>query len=70
MTKPHPLPYREALRFVGADAARSADLAVIGVTTSLDAQTVISLGAGIAARNFSEPAVIKAVKLRTEARPA
>jgi hypothetical protein len=40
------------------------------MTTSLDAQTVVSLGASIAARNFSEPAVIKAVKLRTEARPA
>jgi HAD superfamily hydrolase (TIGR01509 family) len=78
-TKPHPLPYLEGLRRLGADAsasiafedsrsgvtsARAAGLAVVGMTTSLDAATLHALGASIAVKDFTDPAVMELVRSR------
>ena len=78
-TKPHPLPYLEGLRLLGAQAsasvgfedsrsgiaaAQAAGLAVVGMTTSLDAGTVKALGATIAVTDFTDPAVIQLVRRR------
>jgi HAD superfamily hydrolase (TIGR01509 family) len=77
--KPHPLPYLEGLKALGASAscsiafedsrsgiasAHAASLAVVGMTTSLDARTVLGLGAVLAARDFADPAVIELVRRR------
>jgi len=79
LTKPHPLPYLEALRLLGADAsasvafedsrsgvasAHAAGLAVIGMTTSLDPPTLSSLGATLTAKDFTDPGVIDLVRRR------
>jgi HAD superfamily hydrolase (TIGR01509 family) len=76
-TKPHPLPYLEGLRALGASAARSiafedsrsgiasahaAGVTVVAMTTSLDARTGLSLGASLAARDFTDLAVIALVR--------
>jgi HAD superfamily hydrolase (TIGR01509 family) len=78
-TKPHPLPYLEGLRRLGADpsasiafedsrsgvtSAHAAGLAVVGMTTSLDAATLHSLGASIAVKDFTDPAVTELVRSR------
>ncbi len=78
-TKPHPLPYLEALRRLGADpsasvafedsrsgiaSAHAAEVAVVGMTTSLDGEIVRSLGASIAAKDFTDPAVMELVRRR------
>jgi HAD superfamily hydrolase (TIGR01509 family) len=78
-TKPHPLPYLEGLRRLGADAsasiafedsrsgvtsAHAAGLAIIGMTTSLDPATLRSLGASIAVKDFTDPAVMELVRSR------
>ena len=78
-TKPNPLPYLEGLHLLGADASRSigfedsrsgitaahaAKLAVVGMTTSLEAPAVLALGATIAARDFTDPAVLDLVRSR------
>jgi HAD superfamily hydrolase (TIGR01509 family) len=78
-TKPHPLPYLEGLRRLGTDAstsvafedsrsgvtsAHAAGLAVVGMTTSLDAATLRSLGASIAVKDFNDPAVMELVRSR------
>jgi HAD superfamily hydrolase (TIGR01509 family) len=78
-TKPHPLPYLEGLRLLGAQASHSvafedsrsgitaahaAKLAVVGMTTSLDAEAVRALGASIAARDFTDAALLDLVRRR------
>jgi HAD superfamily hydrolase (TIGR01509 family) len=78
-TKPHPLPYLEGLRLLGADAsasiafedsrsgvtsAHTAGLAVVGMLTSLDEATLRSLGATIAVKDFSDPALMALVRGR------
>ncbi len=79
-TKPHPLPYLEALRLVGARAENSvafedsgsgiaaalaAGLPVIGMTTSLEAAAVMELGATLAARDLTDAAIVHFVRQRT-----
>ncbi len=71
-SKPHPLPYLRGLELLGAKAARSiafedarsgvhaavaAGIPLVGVTSSIDAATLLDLGAQIAVRDFADPAV-------------
>ncbi len=80
--KPDPLPYLEGLRLVNGDPARSiafedspsgmkaaigAGLPVVGMTTNLDAATVLSHGAALAAPDFTDAAMIDLVVRRTRA---
>jgi HAD superfamily hydrolase (TIGR01509 family) len=70
--KPDPLPYQTGLELTGADAAHSvafedslsglsaavgAGLAVVGLTTTLDAATLTRAGATIAVADFSDPRI-------------
>lgn len=78
-SKPDPLPYLTALERTGALAAHSiafedslsgvraaaaAGLAVVGMTTTLDSQTLIEAGATIAARNFTDPRIFELIETR------
>ena len=71
--KPHPLPYLEGLRLLGADAAISvafedsrtgiasataAGLATIGLRTSLDDAQLRAAGAVLSADGYDDPAVL------------
>ena len=71
-SKPDPLPYLTGLERTGADAGQSlafedslsgvraasaAGLAVVGLTTTLDSQTLIAAGATIAAKDFTDPRI-------------
>jgi HAD superfamily hydrolase (TIGR01509 family) len=77
--KPDPLPYLTALRRLGADAARSlafedslsgvrsalgAGLCVVGLTTTLDAATLIGAGAAIAVADFTDPRIFALIERR------
>lgn len=70
--KPHPLPYLEGLRLLGANAADSvafedsrtgiasatgAGLATIGIRTSLNDEQMIAAGATMSADGYDDPAV-------------
>jgi HAD superfamily hydrolase (TIGR01509 family) len=78
-SKPDPLPYLTALERTGALAARSlafedslsgvraaaaAGLAVVGMTTTLDSQTLIAAGATIAAHDFTDPRIVALIEAR------
>ena len=82
--KPDPLPYLTALRRLGADAARSlafedslsglraargAGLAVVGLTTNLDAATLVGAGAEFAVADFTDPRIVALIE-RRRASPA
>jgi HAD superfamily hydrolase (TIGR01509 family) len=77
--KPHPLPYQEGLRLLGADAAHSlafedsrsgiqsataAGIATVGILTSLTADEAIAVGAVIAARDFADAPLVRFVRER------
>jgi HAD superfamily hydrolase (TIGR01509 family) len=78
-SKPDPLPYLTALERTGALAAHSlafedslsgvraaaaAGLAVVGMTTSLDAATLIAAGATFAVSNFTDPKIFELIDAR------
>src|SRR5271167_5235448 len=77
--KPDPLPYLTALERTGASAVHSlafedslsgvraaaaAGLAVVGMTTTLDSQTLIEAGATFAASNFTDPRIFELIETR------
>ena len=78
-SKPDPLPYLTALERTGALAAHSiafedslsgvraaaaAGLAVVGMTTTLDSQTLFQAGATMAASNFTDPRIFDLIEAR------
>jgi HAD superfamily hydrolase (TIGR01509 family) len=78
-SKPDPLPYLTGLERTGAKArlslafedslsgvraAAAAGLAVVGMTTTLDAQSLIAAGATIAARDFTDPRIYALIEER------
>ena len=78
-SKPDPLPYLTALERTGASAAHSiafedslsgvraaaaAELAVVGMTTTLDSQTLVEAGATFAASNFTDPRIFELIETR------
>ena len=78
-SKPDPLPYLTALERTGAVAAHSlafedslsgvraaagAGLAVVGMTTTLDARTLIGAGATFAAQDFTDPRIFALIEAR------
>jgi len=78
-SKPDPLPYLTALERTGAEAACSlafedslsgvraaagAGLAVVGMTTTLDARTLIGAGATFAAQDFTDPRIFELIEAR------
>ena len=81
-SKPDPLPYLKGLELTGALASRSiafedspsgvraamaAGLAVVGLTTTLDAATLIGAGATIAANDFTDPRIFALIEKRIQA---
>ena len=76
--KPDPLPYLVGLERTGANAAHSvafedscsgvrsaaAGLAVVGITTSLDGNSLIEAGASIAIADYTDPRVIPFIHQR------
>jgi HAD superfamily hydrolase (TIGR01509 family) len=83
-SKPDPLPYATALQLTGADAACSiafedslsgirsaaaAGLLVVGLTTGLDAATLVEAGAAIGVADFTDPRVDDLVARRFGGRP-
>jgi phosphoglycolate phosphatase len=77
--KPHPLPYLEGLRLLGADAAHSlafedsrtgiisatgAGIATVGLATGLTPEQLVEAGAVIGVRDYTDPAVLKMVEAR------
>ena len=81
-SKPDPLPYLTALERTGAAAensvafedslsgvraAAAAGLAVVGVTTSLDAARLIEVGAVLAVADFTDPRIHALIEDRMEA---
>jgi len=80
--KPDPLPYLTGLERTGAAAAHSvafedslsglraalgAGLAVVGLTTTLDAATLLGAGACIAAADFTDPRIERLIRTRLPA---
>lgn len=78
-SKPDPLPYLTALERTGALAAHSlafedslsgvraaaaAGLAVVGMTTTLEARTLIEAGATFAANDFTDPRIFELIEAR------
>ncbi len=76
-SKPHPLPYLAGLEALGAKASRSvafedarsgakaavaARIPLVGITSTLDAATLTSLGAAFAVRDFADPAVLALIE--------
>jgi HAD superfamily hydrolase (TIGR01509 family) len=74
--KPHPMPYLQGLRAVGAapessvafedsrsgvQSASSAGIATVGIRTSLSHHDMVAAGAVITARAFDDPALLKFV---------
>ena len=79
--KPHPLPYLEGLRLLGARAdvsvafedsrtgiasATAAGLATIGIRTSLDHDDLIAAGASLSAAAYDEPDLLEFIASRIE----
>ena len=77
--KPDPAAYRAALERLGADAQRSlafedsrsgvaaalgAGLAVVGLTTTLDAATLLDAGATLAVADFTDPRILPLIERR------
>ena len=80
--KPDPLPYRTALARLGAEAGRSlafenslsglmaakgAELAVVGLTTTLAADRLLAAGAEIAVADFADPRILPLIEARMAA---
>jgi HAD superfamily hydrolase (TIGR01509 family) len=80
-SKPDPLPYLTALERTGARAAHSlafedslsgvraaaaAGLAVVGMTTTLDARTLVEAGATFAASDFTDPRIFELIESRLD----
>jgi HAD superfamily hydrolase (TIGR01509 family) len=80
-SKPDPLPYLTALERTGASAAHSlafedslsgvraaaaAGLAVVGMMTTLNAQTLIEAGATFAAEDFTDPRIFELIEARVD----
>jgi HAD superfamily hydrolase (TIGR01509 family) len=78
-SKPDPLPYLTGLERTGARAEHSvafedspsgvraavaAGLAVVGLTTSLDADRLIALGANLAVADFTDPGIYELIESR------
>jgi len=78
--KPHPLPYLTALAALNGDAAVSvafedspsgalsavsAKLGVVGLLTSVDEEDLIDVGASLAVKDFTDPALLAFVENRT-----
>jgi HAD superfamily hydrolase (TIGR01509 family) len=78
-SKPDPLPYLTGLERTGARAEHSvafedspsgvraavaAGLAVVGLTTSLDADRLIALGASLAVADFTDPGIYELIESR------
>src|SRR6185437_3520042 len=76
-SKPDPLPYLTALELTGAHAAHSiafedslsgvraahaAGLAVVGMTTTLDAPALIGAGAIFAVKDFTDPRILELIE--------
>ena len=72
--KPHPMPYLEGLRMVGAapeasvafedsrsgvQSASSADIATIGIRTSLSHDDMVAAGAVMSAKDFDDPQLLE-----------
>lgn len=83
-SKPDPLPYATALRLTGADAvcsiafedslsgirsAAAAGLAVIGLTTGLDAATLVAAGAAFGVADFTDPRIDELIAERIGEKP-
>ena len=81
--KPHPRPYLMGLETLGASATRSvafedsrsgaraavaAGLALVGMTTTLDAGVLLDLGADIAVKDYTDPAVRDLIERRAHAK--
>jgi beta-phosphoglucomutase-like phosphatase (HAD superfamily) len=75
--KPHPLPYLEGLRLLGADVANSvafedsrtgiasatsAGIATIGMATGLRPEQLLEAGSSLAAHDYRDPALLDFVK--------
>lgn len=82
--KPHPLPYLEGLRLLGADAGRSlafedspsgirsataAGIATIGILTSQSEPALRAAGAVAGARDYTDPALLDLVEKLVDGRP-
>lgn len=82
-SKPDPLPYLRALELTGSvashsvafedsepgiRAARAAGLAVVGLTSSLDAAALIQAGASFAVSDFTDARIFTLIERRTGAR--
>lgn len=78
--KPHPLPYLEGLRLLGAredvsvafedsrtgiTSATAAGLATIGIRTSLRHDDLIAAGASLSAAGYDEPELLEFVRAKT-----
>jgi HAD superfamily hydrolase (TIGR01509 family) len=83
--KPHPLPYLEGLRLLGAEAALSvafedsptgiasatgAGLATVGIRTSLSDERLRSAGASLSVASYDDPALADLIAARTGAKLA
>jgi len=83
--KPHPLPYLEGLRILGADAANcvafedsrtglksatSAGIATIGMATGLEPAQLVEAGATLAARDYRDAALLEFIAERVAASEA
>ena len=77
--KPHPLPYLEGLRLLGADpahcvafedsrtgvaSATGAGIATIGMMTGLGEAALLGAGASLAVRDYADPAVMELIAAR------
>jgi HAD superfamily hydrolase (TIGR01509 family) len=80
--KPHPLPYQEGLRALGAapeatlafedsrsgvQSATASGIATIGIRTSLSHDDMVAVGAVLSAKNFEDADLIALVKSRLDA---
>jgi HAD superfamily hydrolase (TIGR01509 family) len=78
-SKPHPMPYLEGLKLLGADAANcvafedsrtgiksatSAGIATVGIATGLEPAQLVEAGATIAARDYEDAAVLDLIKAK------
>ncbi len=77
--KPHPLPYLEGLRLLGASAesavafedsrtgiasATAAGIATVGMATGLEPQQLVEAGAVMGARDYRDPAILDLIRVK------
>ncbi|WP_137151175.1 HAD-IA family hydrolase [Devosia sp. FKR38] len=82
-SKPHPLPYLEGLRLLGANAevsvgfedsrtgitaAVAAGLSTVGMMTSLDEAALLAAGASLATHRYDDPGVMALITARLTSR--